>query len=146
MVFGIIGSVLLFAIAGIHIYWLFGGKAGFDRCTPLDRRGNRWNPGKLATVVSALVFLVAGLIPLISLHIIDTPIPAWIVDVVLIFGIVVLLARGLGLFVVSLHQPKPRDIFHRYNIALYTPLCLFLALCYLVCLLWFAFHIAPYPS
>jgi uncharacterized membrane protein YqjE len=134
-VMGVFGSVVLFVIAGFHVYWFFGGKAGTDRYIGLGRDGERIRIARPLILAAALVFLAAGLIPLVSLGILGIPVPQRLVDAALIAGICVLVVRGAGGLIWSLMQPKPRDIFHTWNIGLYTGVCLVLALSYGACLL-----------
>ena len=129
---GIAGSVAFFLIAGLHVYWIITS-ADLSRYISLDKNGNRMVPGKAATAVSVLIFLAAALLPLVSLKVINIPLPQLVIDIALVFGIVVLLLRGFAGLVVSLAKKKPRDIFDTWNIKLYTWICLFLALTYLAC-------------
>ncbi|MDR2197124.1 MAG: DUF3995 domain-containing protein [Coriobacteriales bacterium] len=132
---GIFGSVLLFAIAGLHVYWLFGGTIGTDRYINLGRDGERIRIGKPLILVTSFVFLAAALLPLLALGVIKLPIAQQLVDAALILGICVFILRGVAGLIWSLVQPKPRDIFHTWNIGLYTWICLALALSYGACLL-----------
>ena len=136
-IIGIVGALLLFGIAGFHFYWLFGGTVGTDRYVQLDKDGKRIHIGKPLILATALVFVVAGLIPFVGLRIVTLPLPDALADLLtnicLIFGIAVFAIRGCAGLVWSLMQRKPRDIFHRWNIMLYTPLCVFLAISYGAC-------------
>ncbi|MDR2108600.1 MAG: DUF3995 domain-containing protein [Coriobacteriales bacterium] len=132
---GVFGSLLLLIIAGFHWYWLFGGKVGTDRYINLGKDGERIRIPKPLILVTSFVFLGAGLLPLVSLGIIPIPLPRQLIDAALIMGICVFILRGTAGLVWSLAQPEPRDIFHRWNIGLYTWVCLALALSYGACLL-----------
>jgi hypothetical protein len=127
---------VLFVISLLHFYWLFGGKVGTDRYTPLDKAGRRITVGKPLTLISAFVFLVAALIPLLALKVISTPIPEFIVSTALVFGVIALALRCGIYLIISFLQPKPRDIFHKWNIGLYTWICLFLVLAYTACIFY----------
>ena len=129
---GIAGSVAFFLIAVLHLYWIITD-ADLSRYIGLDKKGNRMIPSKAATGFVVLIFLVAALLPLVSLKVINIPLSQLVIDIALIFGIVVLLLRGFAGLVVSLAKKKPRDIFDTWNIRLYTWICLFLALTYLAC-------------
>ncbi|MDR2106030.1 MAG: DUF3995 domain-containing protein [Coriobacteriales bacterium] len=133
-VMGVLGSVMFFVIAGFHVYWFLGGTVGTDRYIGLGRDGERIRIPRPLILAAALVFFVAALLPLVALGILDIPIPKQLVDAALIAGIFILALRGAGGFAWSLVQPKPRDIFHTWNISLYTGICLILALSYGACL------------
>jgi hypothetical protein len=134
-VVGVFGSIVLFIIAGLHVYWLFGGKVGTDRYINLGRDGERIRIGKPLILVTSFVFVAAALIPLVALGILNIPLKGQLIDVALIMGLCVFIIRGAGGLIWSLMQPKPRDIFHTWNIGLYTWICLVLALSYGACLL-----------
>ena len=134
-ILGIAGAVGFILIAGLHLYWAFT-PVDFSRLINLDKNGNRMNPGRAATIFAALVFLGAGLLPLVALGVIPLPIPQLAIDIMLILGIAVLLLRGIGGLIGSLIKKKPRDIFDTWNIRLYTWICLFLAAAYLACLVF----------
>lgn len=127
---GIVGSVILFVITGFHVYWLFGGKAGTDRCIQADRNGDRIKISKPVILATALVFFAAAVLPLAALGIVEIPLPRPLVDIGLVFGITAFSLRGLAGAVWSVTRRKPRDIFHRWNLILYTPICIVLAVSY----------------
>ena len=135
-ILGIAGAIAFFLIAGLHVYWMLAPSVDFSRLINLDKNGKRMNPGKAATLFVALVFLGAGLLPLVSLGIIPLPLPQLAIDIMLILGIAVLLLRGVGGLIGSLVKKQPRDIFDTWNIRLYTWICIFLAVAYLACLLF----------
>ena len=131
---GISGSVVLFVIFAIHVYWMLGGKVGFDRAIPPDKQGEIRIPSPLEYAVTLLLFLIAALLPLIALQVISIPLPDWMMRAALIGGLGILVVRGVGGLVWSLLKPSPREPFHNWNIKLYTPICIFLALSYFACL------------
>lgn len=76
------------------------------------------------------MFFAAAVLPLAALGIVEIPLPRPLVDIGLVFGITVFSLRGLAGAVWSVTRRKPRDIFHRWNLILYTPICIVLAVSY----------------
>jgi len=130
MILGIAGSVVFFAILTLHIYWLLGGRAGLNLALPPDREGVVREPTTIEYIVVLLMFLIAALLPLVSLQVVETPIPGWLNKAMLAFGLTLLAVRGIGGLIWSLLKPTPRAIFHIWNIRLYSPICVFLMISY----------------
>jgi hypothetical protein len=128
----LVASLCLLFVAGLHVYWAFGGEFGIAVSVP-ERDGRPlFKPGKPSTLLVALVIFEAactltGLaIPtwqLLSAKAHDTL--AWI------FG-AAFLVRGVGgLLFFSISPQLRRSRFARMDRILYSPLCLYLALTFL---------------
>ena len=124
----IIAAIALVVVGLLHIYWALGGRWGYNAAVPRDSKGEIIVPSAGAAIlVAVLVFVAAavllvqsGLIPILLL----ARIGAWIC-------LVVFAVRGLASYVrvAITRRPEWRDLL------LYAPLCLFLALAFLLSLL-----------
>lgn len=58
-----VGLLITFAIAALHLYWVFGGKLFMDKVLPTRMNGSRaLNPGKAATAAVAFVLFFASFV------------------------------------------------------------------------------------
>ena len=123
-------AAALFALAGIHLYWAFGGRwPGHDETSMVEHvvgrtRGMR-APGFAASAVVALALAIGGALVLASLT--STP---W--DGGLKAGrwglLAVFAGRGLATYVPPLFRYAEGTPFATLNRRAYGPLCLAIAL------------------
>ena len=131
----IVAGILYLAIAGLHAYWALGGAWPGRDPDSLHRMvvggpSGQYSPGPLATWMVAAILVGAAATVLGGAGLIPTPIPgAWLRTTALV-GAAVLILRGLEGFVDTRLRPSTvGGPFARLNVRLYSPLCLFLALC-----------------
>jgi ABC-type uncharacterized transport system permease subunit len=123
------GLVAIFAaLALVHVYWAFGGRAMKMGAIPQVAGRRAFSPSPIATLAVAFALLAAGLVISAVAEIIHAPVPHQILDT-LIFGLaLVLFARAIGDFRLVRFFKKVRGTpFARLDSAFYSPLCLALA-------------------
>ena len=130
MALALILAAALFALAGIHLYWGFGGRwPGHDEASMVEHvvgrtRGMR-APGLVASVAVALALAAGGVLVLASLTPTawDGPLKAarW-----LLFA--VFAGRGLATYVPPVFRYAEGTPFATLNRRAYGPLCLAIAL------------------
>ena len=120
------GSLL--ALAGIHVYWAFGGKRGSSSVVPTQNAQPLFKPGLVATLAVAVVLLVATLLVLLRAGLLPDLLPVWmpLVSVWFIGVAFALRAVGEGRHVGFSKRVKDTD-FARMDTIFYSPLCLVLA-------------------
>jgi hypothetical protein len=129
------GSIALIIISAIHLYWFFGGSWGEGSVTPNDKEGNPLVPSKPVIMLSALMFLVAALLPLAATGVINLPITYEVYVALLSLGLLSFTVRGVLGFILSARTPKPRTSFNTLNMRLYTPIIVLLGASYLAAIL-----------
>ncbi|MGR4865746.1 DUF3995 domain-containing protein [Caulobacter sp. LARHSG274] len=138
MALAIVLAAVLFALAGIHLYWGLGGRwPGHDEASLVERvvgrtRGMR-APGLPASAAVGLALATGA--ALVAATLIST---AW--DPLLRFArwvlFAVFAARGLAAYVPSIFRYAEGTPFATLNRRAYGPLCLAIAVGLLVLQLW----------
>jgi hypothetical protein len=124
-------TFIFILLAGIHIYWVFGGSWGFKAALPiLDNDQPAIKPGVIATLTIAigLLLFAAVIYSNISYH-----------NKVLVkyttYGIsFIFLLRGIGDFkLFGLFKKIKNNTFAKNDTRIYTPLCFYLAVsCFII--------------
>ncbi len=143
--FAILLATVLAALAGLHLYWALGGTWGSEAVVPTrpedsadEKTGGQpvFTPGPGATVVVAVLLLVAALVALGAAGVVTLPVPR----VLIRFGIwalaAIFLLRSIGDFRYAGFFKRVRGTrFAELDTRLYSPLCLILsALAFIVAL------------
>ncbi len=130
MALALILAATLFALAGIHLYWGFGGRwPGHDETSMVEyvvgrTRGMR-APGLLASTAVALALAAGGVLVLASLT--TMPWGGWLKAARWVL-FVVFAGRGLATYVPSAFRYAEGTPFATLNRRAYGPLCLAIAL------------------
>lgn len=134
MALTLILAAALLALAGIHLYWGFGGRwPGHDETSMVEyvvgrTRGMR-APGLMASVAVALALATGGVLVLAALA--TTPWDDWLKAARwILFG--VFAGRGLATYVPPVFRYAEGTPFATLNRRAYGPLCLAIALGILV--------------
>jgi hypothetical protein len=127
-IWGVTTAAILTMLGLIHLYWAAGGRAGSTAALP-ERSGQpTFQPGPIVTVgVAGGLFAAAGVL-LTRLELVRTPVNqrwasrgAW--TIAMLFGL-----RALGDFqYVGVFKRVQGTPFARWDTALYTPLCIMIA-------------------
>lgn len=131
MLLAVILAATLFALAGVHLYWAFGGRwPGHDERSLVEhvvgRTAGMRAPGPLACAAVAAALAVSGLL---ALGAVAPPSPLsnwlWVArwPLVAVFGL-----RGLATYVPAVFRYAEGTPFERLNRRAYGPLCLAIAL------------------
>ena len=130
MALALLLAAALFALAGIHVYWGFGGRwPGHDETSMVEyvvgrTRGMR-APGLLASVAVALALAAGGVLVLATLA--TTPWDGWLRAARWVL-FVVFAGRGLAAYVPPVFRYAEGTPFATLNRRAYGPLCLAIAL------------------
>ena len=134
MVLALILAATLFALAGVHLYWAFGGRwPGHDEASMVEHvvgrtRGMR-APGLAASVAVALALAIGGALVLGSQ--VTTPWDGWLQAAR--WGLLAVFAgRGLAAYTPPVFRDAEGTPFATLNRRAYGPLCLAIALGLLV--------------
>lgn len=120
-------SGILFAVSGVHMYWLLGGTWGYRAVVPSMDTGPLFRPSKFATGVVAVLIALAAWLVMEWGGIVRVLFP----DVLLAYGgwllSAVFLIRAIGDFKwLGLFKRKRGTVFAQWDSMLYSPLCLLL--------------------
>ena len=130
MALALILAATLFALAGIHLYWGFGGRwPGHDETSMVEHvvgrtRGMR-APGLAASAAVALALAAGGVLVLTSLT--PTPWDGWLRAARWVL-FAVFAGRGLATYVPPIFRYAEGTPFATLNRRAYGPLCLAIAL------------------
>ncbi len=116
VVVGAATAAVLAALSALHVYWALGGRRGWDAAIPEAPGAPMFQPGKLATVIVALLLAVAAAIV------------AWMIGAGAWTIAVVFAGRAVGDFrLFGFFKTVKTTRFSRMDSIFYTPLCLVLA-------------------
>jgi len=121
-------TIILFILALIHLYWLFG-EVGMNQALPTNEQGERLlNPGKFLTLVVVFVLLGFAWVS----YMLDMPHGLWVE--LMGWGLAILFfLRAVGDFkIVGLFKKIKSTEFSRYDTWLYVPLCFFISLSFVM--------------
>jgi len=132
-VVGVLGALVLTAIAVLHLAWAAGFAWGKGAVIPIVDGRPTLRPSRGATVVVAVLLLAAADLYIGAAH--DRT-PAWVFHGGSALVATILLARAVGDFRTVGFAKRVRDTaFARLDTRVFSPLCLGLAACgYLVAL------------
>jgi hypothetical protein len=129
--------VIMLLIAIIHVYWAFGGRwPGTNEKDLVEKvvgRGESF-PSVPITCFVSLVFVAMAVVPLVKAGLLDTAIPAHLVDKTTLFFAVIFFLRGMGGYL-RIFEKTSADIFVYYNRRIYNPLCVSLGVAELILIL-----------
>ncbi|ULH29430.1 DUF3995 domain-containing protein [Leptospira weilii] len=120
-------SLILFALSGIHFYWVVKGKIGTNnRVIPEIQGKPAFQPGRFATAIVGILLLLAALFP-IGLQV-SFGIFRYVFQYGTYFLSATFLLRAIGDFRLLGFFKKIRDTkFAKNDTAYYSPLCLLLS-------------------
>lgn len=117
---------LLF-IAGVHIYWAFGGKWFIEHVIPKTEGKPAFEPGVFITLMVALILTIVALlnIAMVYLSIGTSP----LIEVSLLAFAILFAIRGIGDFnKVGLFQRRSTSTFSFYDRRVYSPWVLLMSI------------------
>jgi len=128
--------LLLLGIAGVHVYWAFGGVWPAKERALLPRvvaasNDTRMPPVPITLIVAALIF-VAGLLPLMWTGVLPLLLPGALVALALWGLVAVFLGRGLVTYTPIGKSVFAVEPFNGLNRKYYSPLCIVLGVMILV--------------
>lgn len=131
MLLAVILAATLFALAGVHLYWAFGGRwPGHDEASLVEhvvgRTAGMRAPGPLASAAVAAALAVGGLLTLAAVAP-PSPLSFWLWAARWpLFAVFAL--RGLATYAPPVFRYAEGTPFVRLNRRAYGPLCLAIAL------------------
>ncbi|WP_314586487.1 DUF3995 domain-containing protein [Paenibacillus terrigena] len=133
MVAWVVSGILL-VLSGLHFYWAFGGKRGNSAVIPTNGSEKLFQPSPIGTSMVGLLLALAAWIALEWSSVIK---PLLFSDLLLLVGgwvvAAVFIIRGIGDFKwVGLFKRKKGTAFAKWDSMLYSPLCLFLGISYML--------------
>jgi hypothetical protein len=130
MVFAVaVALIAIFtALALLHVYWAAGGHALKIAAIP-EVDGNRaFQPSAAGTLAVALALMVAAALIAVASGLLPLPLPALVTVVPMFCLALILFARAIGDFrLVGFFKRVRGSRFARMDTAVYSPLCLALA-------------------
>lgn len=127
-----VNSAILLVISGLHVYWAMGGNGGLRVSVPEQNGGRAFQPGRVATLVVALLFGAMALFFLYKIgHLsgLDPFVPKWLSRYGLWVLAVVFGLRAIGDFrYVGFTKQVRSTRFAQLDTYLYSPLCLLMSL------------------
>ncbi len=118
---------ILWLLAFLHLYWLFGGSWGKGSTLPTRAKsGERlFTPGPWSTLAVAAALIIAALIVGWRGGLLALPLPAWTPRLGIWAVAAVFLLRAIGEFrYIGLFKRVRGTRFARQDTLLFTPLCL----------------------
>lgn len=122
--------IIFLVLAGIHFYWLLGGKKGLDKALPEDEKGAKlFQPSNFATAVVAVGLSLFALYYFNRSGVQILYLPNWLLGVVGWVIPVLFLFRAIGDFkYVGFFKKVKQTEFGQRDTRFYAPLCLFIAI------------------
>ncbi len=129
-VLGIIESIILIILSGIHFNWAFGGKWGFEKALPTNENGKKvLNPKRIDSAIVGLGLLIFAIFYLLKVGLITLEIPNWIMNYGGWFIAAVFIARAIGEFkYIGFFKKIKNTNFGKLDSKYYSPLCLIIGL------------------
>lgn len=137
-VIAMMSAVILVAISGFHLYWAGGGQLGSAVAIPKRADGGEllFKPRAVETVAVAILLLAAAAALLVQANLIHLGNVDRYARIICIVCAVVFFIRAVGEFnYLGLFKKVRNTVFGKYDTLYYSPLCLFLALSYMLALL-----------
>lgn len=128
-----IGLILVFIfifLAGIHIYWGFGGKWGNDAAIPTTENNKKVIDPKLKEcMVVAIALLSLSVIVLVKSEIIAFGFPNWLLEYGLWIISILFIIRAIGEFkYVGFFKKVKTTKFAQMDTKYFSPLCLLISI------------------
>ncbi|KFF10849.1 DUF3995 domain-containing protein [Flavobacterium hydatis] len=128
-----IGSILVIIflfLAGIHIYWGFGGKWGYEAAIPTTENNEKLMSPKLKEcMVVAIALLILSVLVLIKSGIITYILPNWIQEYGICIILILFMIRAIGDFkYVGFFKKVKTTKFAQMDTKYFSPLCLLISL------------------
>jgi hypothetical protein len=128
---GEIAAAILAAAAAVHLFWALGGRWGKNLAVPekANKGGPAMRPGAIGTLIVAAALTVAAGFVFIRIGVLDLSLPVWLPRTVCVVLALVFLGRAIGdRRYVGFFKRVRGTRFARLDTAVYSPLCLFLAM------------------
>ncbi|MBF7092491.1 DUF3995 domain-containing protein [Flavobacterium sp. ALJ2] len=127
---GLILVLIFIFLAGIHIYWGFGGKWGNDAAIPTTENNEKViNPKLKECMVVAIGLLSLSVIVLIKSKIIIVNLPSWLQEYGLWIITILFMVRAIGEFkYVGFFKKVKTTKFAQMDTKYFSPLCLLISL------------------
>lgn len=121
-------ALVLASAAVVHMYWALGGRIGVGLAIPETARGPLFRPSPVATLLVSLALVLAADLMLARFGLARARIPDWGMHLACGALALAFLARAVGDFrYVGFFKRVRESRFARLDTAVYSPLCLFLA-------------------
>lgn len=136
--FILISAALLLIISLLHLFWAFGGKWGTAAVIPLTADHNKrlFSPSPFGTIIVAILLFGASYLLLAQSGYLASIMSNTLTRWGSILCAFVFLLRAVGDFRFIGFFKKVRDTaFARYDTTLFTPLCMWLSISFLLALL-----------
>jgi len=119
---------VFFALALVHVYWAFGGRALKAAAIPHVEDKRAFNPSKLGTLAVAFALGAAAALIALDAGMLTLPVPRSFVGTVVFVMAFVFFARAIGDFrLVGFFKRIRGSAFARLDTLVYAPLCLIIA-------------------
>ncbi|WP_409416048.1 DUF3995 domain-containing protein [Flavobacterium sp. PS2] len=127
---GLILVTIFLFLAGIHIYWGFGGKWGNDAAIPTTANNEKViNPKLKECMVVAIALLSLSVLVLIKSEIIVFSLPNWLQEYGLWIISILFIVRAIGEFkYVGFFKKVKTTKFAQMDTKYFSPLCLFISI------------------
>jgi hypothetical protein len=127
---------LLFFIGMIHLSWAFGGKKGFTNALPRKASGELlFLPRKVDCMIVSLGLIAFSFLLLAQGEMISLPVTDTVVKGGSIFCGIIFIVRAVGDFkYLGIFKSIRNNKFAKYDSILYSPLCLYIGLTFLLSL------------
>ncbi|MFZ1808473.1 MAG: DUF3995 domain-containing protein [Cyclobacteriaceae bacterium] len=123
----------------IHFNWVLGGRWSWDAALPTKESGERvLNPGKVASLIVGIGLVVFALFYLLRGGFVSWSVPMWVLEYGSWIVPVLFLLRAIGDFkYVGFFKKIKETRFGVWDTRLFAPLCLAIALCGFVLVIFF---------
>jgi hypothetical protein len=133
----LIAFFILLIVAALHFAWAMGSTFPAGDEASLSRMVTGFPdrptmPGRGITLVVTLLLLVAGFWALLLADAAWLPVPGWLIALGGVALTLVFVARGVAGFTAGWRKATPVQPFAGLDRLYYSPLCLFLGLCFLI--------------
>jgi len=128
---------LLWFISVLHIYWAFGGRWGTAAVIPIKKGEQQpiFKPRKLGTLLVAVLILLASIMLIFQAGYLESLQTNALTKIGSIVCATVFMIRAIGDFnYLGFFKKIKHSQFARYDTWIYSPLCLFLGLTYIILL------------
>ncbi len=128
--------LVLSTISAIHIYWGIGGYWPADSRANLVRTvvgtEHRDMPSLSLTLLVSIIFFLIGLVPIFWLKIVIIPIDRGLLDILIILLGIIFTVRGFVTYTTVAVKYSTVEPFTTLNRRYYSPLCLVIAICFVI--------------
>ncbi len=126
-------ALVFFLLAALHLFWLINGK-GMNATIPTDSNGRKiFRPGRLITFMVALGLLFFALSNIAYAGWLDLDENRVVIRYGILVIAIIFFLRAIGDFrYIGISKRGNRSLFAKWDTALYTPLCLILAITHMI--------------